>query len=84
MGIECNVCDMVVKLIEEYIISGKTIGYIESRLNYICSILPKSYVDTCYNLVAELPRIIEYIFTIETPDTVCKQLEFCLTNNTCI
>ena len=76
--IRCDVCDLSVIAIEDYLDSNHTLTELEQSLDSLCSKTPLS--TTCTNLVnSYLPQIIAYLKQKENPQTICNQLGFCST-----
>jgi hypothetical protein len=77
-GMRCDVCDLSVIAIEDYLDSNHTLTELEQSLDLLCSKTPLS--TTCTNLVnSYLPQIIAYLKQKENPQTICNQLGFCST-----
>lgn len=75
-NVRCDVCDLSVIAIEDYLESNHTIIELKQLLNTVCSKTPLSTM--CTNLVnSYLPQIITYLEKKENPQTVCNQLGFC-------
>ncbi len=76
--IRCDVCDLSVIAIEDYLDSNHTLVELEQSLDSLCSKTPLS--TTCTNLVnSYLPQIIAYLKQKENPQTICNQLGLCST-----
>ena len=77
-NIECSLCEYALEWVEKEIAGNYTESKIESALNKVCSLLPKSYDSMCENLVNNYtPEIINYIIQKESPDVICSQLGVC-------
>ncbi len=78
-NVRCDVCDLSVIAIEDYLDSNHTLTELEQSLHTICSKTPLS--STCISLVnSYLPQIVTYLKQKENPQTVCNQLGLCSTN----
>lgn len=78
-NVKCDVCDLSIIAIEDYLDSNHTLTELEQSLDAICSKTPLSTV--CTNLVnSYLPQIISYLEQKENPQTICNQLGFCSNN----
>lgn len=77
-GVRCDVCDLSVIAIEDYLDSNHTLTELEQSLDSLCSKTPLSTI--CTNLVnSYLPQIVAYLEQKENPQTICNQLGFCST-----
>ena len=77
-GVRCDVCDLSVIAIEDYLDSNHTLTELEQSLDSLCSKTPLSTI--CTNLVISyLPQIVAYLEQKENPQTICNQLGFCST-----
>ena len=77
-NVRCDVCDLSIIAIEDYLDSNHTIAELEQSLDTICSKTPLSTL--CTNLVnSYLPQVITYLKQKESPQTICNQLGFCST-----
>lgn len=77
-SVRCDVCDLSIIAIEDYLDSNHTITELEQSLDTICSKTPLSTL--CTSLVnSYLPQIITYLEQKENPQTICNQLGFCST-----
>lgn len=78
---ECEACKFIVQSVEDWIASNETLSTIETKLNWLCNLLPR-YNDTCmYVVETGLPIIIKYLEAFENPQMVCFQIGLCLENN---
>eukprot|EP01089_Gocevia_fonbrunei_P017373 TRINITY_DN561_c0_g2_i1.p1 TRINITY_DN561_c0_g2~~TRINITY_DN561_c0_g2_i1.p1 ORF type:complete len:117 (-),score=16.65 TRINITY_DN561_c0_g2_i1:298-648(-) len=77
-GFVCPLCEFAVKYIEEFIAQNQTTAEIVQNLDLICQVAPEILADECVSFVnSEVPAIVNYIITTDSPETACTQLDLC-------
>eukprot|EP01089_Gocevia_fonbrunei_P017375 TRINITY_DN561_c0_g4_i1.p1 TRINITY_DN561_c0_g4~~TRINITY_DN561_c0_g4_i1.p1 ORF type:complete len:114 (-),score=18.17 TRINITY_DN561_c0_g4_i1:77-418(-) len=77
-ALTCPLCEFAVKYIEGYIAENATLAEIEQSLDQVCQAAPSFLVQECQDFVnTEVPSLVNYIITTESPETACTQLGLC-------
>eukprot|EP01089_Gocevia_fonbrunei_P017370 TRINITY_DN561_c0_g1_i1.p1 TRINITY_DN561_c0_g1~~TRINITY_DN561_c0_g1_i1.p1 ORF type:complete len:112 (+),score=19.13 TRINITY_DN561_c0_g1_i1:268-603(+) len=77
-ALTCPLCEFAVKYIEGYLAENQTVAQIVQNLDQVCQAAPSVLSQDCVNFVnTEVPSIVNYIVTTESPDTACTQLNLC-------
>ncbi|XP_064387394.1 uncharacterized protein LOC135335773 isoform X2 [Halichondria panicea] len=80
-GVECIMCDFVMKELEKLLGENSTEAEIKAALDKVCSYLPKTVNSTCVSLVDNyLDDIVKAIVNGATPDEVCTVIKLCTTS----
>jgi hypothetical protein len=75
---KCEICKMVVGLVESWLEEQKTIEEIEALIGDLCAVMGPSYAGICTAILdKEIEELIHWIETSETPEVVCQQLGQC-------
>lgn len=78
VGLECDVCEWVVRYSEDYLARNTTLNRVESVVEHACELVPVRFRTACDNLVETyLPQLVKYIESVETPEVVCSQIGVC-------
>ena len=78
-GIKCDICDLAVTAVENYLESNKTESQLQLMLDNVCTKTPFS--SDCQGLINQyLPKIIDLLEKQESPQVICEQLHFCSSN----
>eukprot|EP00033_Pygsuia_biforma_P000454 GCRY01000540.1.p1 GENE.GCRY01000540.1~~GCRY01000540.1.p1 ORF type:complete len:900 (+),score=186.89 GCRY01000540.1:115-2814(+) len=76
---ECFVCKTVLKYAEKFLTKNSTEAEVESFLEKLCAYLPH-FQNNCDNLVdTYTPVVLEWLKTMENPETFCRQMGLCTT-----
>ncbi|KAJ5072527.1 hypothetical protein M0811_01542 [Anaeramoeba ignava] len=77
-GIECTVCEIVMKLLDGFLQNNSTQQEIEQFLEGVCNMLPSYLSGPCDSLIQTyLPQIINLIVNGVTPDEICSMIGLC-------
>merc|ERR1712093_685953 len=77
-GVECEICDFVMKEALAELSSNATDAEIEAVLGKVCGVLPNAIQGECNALIKQyLPEIIQLITSGLTPDEICSKLGLC-------
>ncbi|BFZ17741.1 hypothetical protein BsWGS_20780 [Bradybaena similaris] len=77
-GLQCDLCDFVVKYLDSTLTKNATEQQIEAALDRVCSLVPSYLKSECTTLIADYtPTILELLKTLVSPDEVCSKLGLC-------
>jgi hypothetical protein len=76
--IDCEICNYIIKHIEQMIGSNKIKSEIENALKLICHIIPTSMTEQCELFVkTHHDNIVLYIMNNSNSKKICSLFEFC-------
>eukprot|EP00051_Salpingoeca_urceolata_P017872 m.246697 g.246697 ORF g.246697 m.246697 type:complete len:217 (+) comp19068_c1_seq1:1142-1792(+) len=79
-GVECTLCEFVMKEIDSELSKNSTVAEIEKVVDEVCDLLPSSIRSSCENLVDEYgPKIVQLIVQGLDPAQICTDLGLCST-----
>eukprot|EP01090_Pellita_catalonica_P003198 TRINITY_DN12841_c0_g1_i1.p1 TRINITY_DN12841_c0_g1~~TRINITY_DN12841_c0_g1_i1.p1 ORF type:complete len:125 (+),score=25.02 TRINITY_DN12841_c0_g1_i1:35-376(+) len=79
-GVDCLICEYVVKFVEGYIEQNETLAQIESDVETLCNLIP-GYRSDCNSFVKTyVPELVALLVNKENPNEACNQVGACASN----
>jgi len=74
----CQVCQLVVTYVEDWVVQNKTLTEIEKEVEEVCTIAPPPIQGYCVQVVeGYLPSMVDWLVKKENPNVFCSQTSLC-------
>jgi len=74
----CQVCQLVITYVEEWVVQNNTLSEIEKKIERVCGIAPPPINGYCDQVVVGyLPAMVNWIVRKEDPETFCSTTRLC-------